>query len=62
MKKKRESESVPEDDAVFLEDLVPREDVRGGTGKLRFGQEPVGPRPSPPEEKGGVRKRGRRGE
>jgi hypothetical protein len=49
MKKKPENESEPKDDAVFLEDLVPRDDVRGGAGKIRFGQEPAGPRPSPDE-------------
>jgi hypothetical protein len=62
MKKKRENESSPEDDAVFLEDLVPRDDVRGGSGKLRFGQEPAVPRPSPSDERDGLRKRGKRGD
>jgi hypothetical protein len=61
MKKKRESEPSPKDDAVFLEDLVPRDDVRGGSGKLRFGQEPAVPAP-PVEDRTGLRRRGRRGE
>jgi hypothetical protein len=61
MKKKRENEPDSKDDAVFLEDLVPRDDVRGGSGKLRFGQEPALPTP-PAEDRTGLRKRGRRGE
>jgi len=26
------------DDVIRLEDLAPRDDVKGGTGKLRFGE------------------------
>jgi len=45
----------PEDDAVLLEDLAPREDVRGGSGKIPFGQGPAAGRP--PSDKKGKRER-----
>jgi len=57
MKKKRENPKDATDDAVFLEDLMPREDVRGGSGKIRFGQEPAGARPPAPPE-GSKKRRG----
>jgi hypothetical protein len=62
MKNKRDADERPEtkDDAVLLEDLVPRDDVRGGSGKIRFGQEPV--RPSPSEDRSGLRKKRSRSE
>jgi hypothetical protein len=51
-KKKPEETAPPDEEAVLLEDLAPREDVRGGAGRLRFGQDT---RPSPvrpPAKKG----------
>jgi hypothetical protein len=57
MKKKNDGDEVgPEDEAVLLEDLAPREDVRGGAGKIRFGQEIPGRR-LPAEERPGAKKR-----
>lgn len=39
MKPKRKPDAVSEsDEVVLLEDLTPTRDVRGGAGKLRFGQ------------------------
>jgi hypothetical protein len=56
MKKKNEKEDEkPREEPVFLEDLMPRDDVRGGS-KLRFGQEPRTPAPPPPPDS---KKRGR---
>jgi hypothetical protein len=60
-KKRGHDEASKKDDAVLLEDLAPRDDVRGGSGKIRFGQEPR-PRPSPSEERSGLRKRQGKGE
>ena len=58
-KKRDENEPSPtqpaEDDAVLLEDLAPREDVRGGSGKIPFGQDPAARRPS--SDKKGKRER-----
>jgi hypothetical protein len=31
----------PDDDAILLQDLAPRRDVKGGSGKLLFGEQPV---------------------
>jgi hypothetical protein len=50
MKNKREKEKDTTDDAVLLEDLRPREDVRGGSGKIRFGQEAAARPPHPPSD------------
>ena len=60
-KKRGHDEASKKDDAVLLEDLAPREDVRGGSGKIRFGQEPR-PRPSPSEDRSDVRKRRGKGD
>jgi hypothetical protein len=30
----------PDDDAILITDLAPRDDVSGGSGKLRLGEEP----------------------
>ena len=60
-KKRGHDDASKKDDAVLLEDLAPREDVRGGSGKLRFGQEPR-PLPSPSEDRSGLRKRRGKGE
>ena len=60
-KKRGHDEASKKDDAVLLEDLAPRDDVRGGSGKIRFGQEPR-PRPSPSEDGSDVRKRRGKGE
>lgn len=39
-------------EAVLLEDLAPRGDVVGGSGRLRFGQEAQAPpRPSPKKKR-----------
>lgn len=60
-KKRGHDQASKKDDAVLLEDLAPREDVRGGSGKIRFGQEPR-PRLSPSEDPSGVRKRRGKGD
>jgi hypothetical protein len=60
-KKRGHDEASKKDDAVLLEDLAPREDVRGGSGKIRFGQEPRVP-PLPSEDRSGLRKRRGKGE
>ena len=60
-KKRGHDEASKKDDAVLLEDLAPREDVRGGSGKIRFGQEPR-PRPLPSEDRSDVRKRRGKGD
>jgi hypothetical protein len=49
-KKKPEETAPKEEEAVLLEDLAPREDVRGGAGRLRFGQD-VRPGPVKPPAK-----------
>src|SRR5689334_13959315 len=35
---RKQSPTLESDDVVLLEDLAPMADVRGGAGKLRFGQ------------------------
>jgi len=61
VKKKRDendpmpSQTPQDDDAVLLEDLAPREDVRGGSAKIPFGQGPAAGRP--PVDKKGKRER-----
>ena len=37
-KRKPGKPDLAQDDVVRLEDLVPRDDVKGGGGKLRFGE------------------------
>jgi hypothetical protein len=52
MKKKSDKEDEePQEEPIFLEDLMPRDDVRGG-GKLRFGQEPAPPPPPASKKRG----------
>jgi hypothetical protein len=39
---KRNEVSVEKpDDSILLKDLAPREEVKGGGGKLRFGESPI---------------------
>lgn len=48
MSKKSEEDPKPEetdvskpDDSILLKDLAPRKEVKGGGGKLRFGESPA---------------------
>jgi hypothetical protein len=50
-KKKPEETKPPAEEAVLLEDLAPREDVRGGAGRLRFGQDVRPASPTRPPNK-----------
>ena len=39
---KRNEDSVEKpDDSILLKDLAPRKEVKGGGGKLRFGESPI---------------------
>lgn len=47
METKQEEKPTPDDgaekpdDAILLRDLAPRQDVKGGSGKVRFGESTV---------------------
>jgi hypothetical protein len=51
MKKHADSEPKQDEEVILLEDLAPRKDVKGGAGKILFGEDIVaGPVEEPPDE------------